>query len=121
MNAQITREIPSLAQQAPAAEALMGLAQMAGDLPAAYIVIHASMPVHIAVQLDTPAQFEAWRTALQVPAESVEMLAEPSADMVWLATDMVVRGVAVRLTGHGVALSPETAEILPSVTAEVTA
>ncbi|OII64625.1 hypothetical protein BJP40_20010 [Streptomyces sp. CC53] len=100
----ITPPEPVLADQAPVFEALTSLRQMFGHLPAAYLTVHTFHGSTLGIHLDSPAAFEAWRTALQVAAESVELLGASS--NCWLSADAVFRGVSIRLTGHGV-VAPE--------------
>lgn len=107
MSTQVTQEPRTLAQQMPAAEALVGLTKMLGHLPAPYVVVHSTPPV-IALQLNTPSEFETWRTALQLAPDTVTLHAY--VDTAWLAADTVFRGVEVHLTGHGLPLTLEQAE-----------
>ncbi|MEV6790871.1 hypothetical protein AB0M87_02495 [Streptomyces sp. NPDC051320] len=104
---------PRLSDQLPAFEALSELTRMIGHLPAPYVVVHASRP-SIGLQLNSPSNLEAWRTALQIPTDSVTVKSSVAAGLVWLQTSTVVRGVQVNLTGHGVALDPAIAEASPA-------
>ncbi|MFE9645278.1 hypothetical protein ACFYO0_14415 [Streptomyces sp. NPDC006365] len=91
-------------EQAPAIEALAELSQMFGHLPRPYITIN-RFSQGMGLQLDSPSAFEQWRTALQIAPDSVE--AHDNKTNAWLAADGVFRGVAVRLTGFGLALPSE--------------
>ncbi|WP_326779662.1 hypothetical protein OG481_01875 [Streptomyces longwoodensis] len=93
-------------EQAPVFEALMSLAAEFADLPRPYIVVHCTGPTFV-IQLSHPSHFEAWREALGLPTESVELMAPSSA---WLETSARYRGVEFQLTGHGVPLTPEQAK-----------
>jgi hypothetical protein len=100
-----------LAEQAPAFEALTALEVMLPSLPPAYFTIHANSYSPVCVQCDTVADFEAWRTALQVPTDVVELRADTSGG--WLVAETVFRGVGLRITGHGIAVTQE--QVAPPV------
>jgi hypothetical protein len=102
----ITQETRTLAQQARAAEALVGLTRMYGHLPAPTIRIHAT-DTATDLTLEAPTEFEMWRTALQVAPDAVALHAY--ATSVWLVAEAVFRGVRVYLYGYGVPLTVEQA------------
>lgn len=87
-------------QLAAAAAALLGLTQMFGHLPAPYIVIHSVGSVCLDLQLSSPAAFEAWRTALVIPVENVEL--RGPLDRPWLVVETVHAGVVIELASHGI-------------------
>ncbi|MFF8482396.1 hypothetical protein [Streptomyces antibioticus] len=94
------------AEQAPVFEALMALAAEFADLPRPYIVVHTT-GCWFTVQLGHPSHFEAWRDALGLPTDLVDLVASRSS--AWLASSAHYRGVRFELTGHGVPLTPEQA------------
>ncbi|MGP3752169.1 hypothetical protein [Streptomyces sp. IBSNAI001] len=104
-------QLGSIAEQAPAFEALDLLVSMFPDLPAAYITTYAKSYAGLAAQLNTPAEFEAWRTALQIPTEAVDLHGDSAGG--WLAAETTVRGVLLRITGHGLTVTREQAEPQP--------
>lgn len=95
--------------QGPAADALVELVKMFGQLPGGYVKIHAqrfaSCPVKLEFQLEAPHEFEQWRAALAIAPDSVQLAS--GASYVWLAAEGMFHGVAVSLTGFGVPLSAE--------------
>lgn len=105
---------PQTSELVPAAEALVELACMFGRLPRPYVMFHTSY-VRIDLQLDSPAGFEAWRTALQIAPGDVQL--KEFQGNTWLAADGVYRGVPVWLTGHGLSLSAEAVEAPQAVSA----
>lgn len=122
MYADITQEPRPLAQQALAAEALVGLTMMFGHLPAPFVTVHLPHLVQLAqldFQLETPADFEAWRTALQLAPAAVTLHAYRSST--WLATETVFRGVCLKLTGHNLPLTEEQANTVQEFPQVVTA
>ncbi|MEU7416766.1 hypothetical protein [Streptomyces antibioticus] len=93
-------------EQAPVFEALMALAAEFAELPRPYIVVQTT-GCWFTVQLMHPSHFEAWREALGLPADLVDLVAGGSS--VWLASSDRFRGVRFELTGHGVPLTVEQA------------
>lgn len=93
--------------QTPAIEALAELNQMFGHLPKPYITMN-RFGGQLGLQLDSPSEFEQWRTALQIAPDSVN--AHSNESDAWLAANGVFRGVAVRLTGFGLVLPSEGSE-----------
>ncbi|MCZ4608865.1 hypothetical protein O3S80_34930 [Streptomyces sp. Lzd4kr] len=62
-----------LGEQATVLVALAGLAVSHPNLPGAYFVTSDVLPRELTVQLDSPGKVEAWRAALNVPADQVVM------------------------------------------------
>lgn len=85
----------TLADQAPALQALHHLATTHPDLPDLYISIHAGRAT---VQADQTDHFESWRQALDIPEEAVELQGTDTAS--WLRAVGEVAGVCVVLTAH---------------------
>ncbi|MFJ4649512.1 hypothetical protein ACIP6Q_39260 [Streptomyces bobili] len=104
-------------EDAPVFEALMALAAEFAELPRPYIVVH-STGAGFVLQLMHPSLFEAWREALRLPADKVQL--HVTANSTWLSSWGRFRGVAFELTGHGVPLLAEQAEA-PRVAAESSA
>ncbi|MFG2226135.1 hypothetical protein [Streptomyces sp. NPDC048644] len=63
----------TMAAQAPALSCLAGIAVSHPDLPGAYLVSSQVTANALTVQLKHPAHVEAWREALDVPAEALFM------------------------------------------------
>ncbi|MGW2692419.1 hypothetical protein ACWC3Y_11215 [Streptomyces sp. NPDC001296] len=106
-----TRPISS---QGDATDALVALIETFGHLPSGYIKIHRpvlTVPATLGIQLDSPQNFEMWRTALAVPPSGVTLHATTD-DYVWLDADAVFHGVAIHLTGFNVPLSAQQANTL---------
>lgn len=101
-------------EQAPIFEALSALTAEFAELPRPYITI-SSCRTHFDLQLDHPTHFEAWREALGLAAETVEL--KGFSNSVWLATDGVFRGIPFSLSGHEVPLTREQAEVSQAVAA----
>ncbi|MFH9823074.1 hypothetical protein [Streptomyces bobili] len=95
-------------EQAPVFEALMALVAEFAELPRPYIVIHSTGPTFV-LQLMHPSLFEAWREALRLPADKVQL--HVTSNSGWLSSWGRFRGVAFELTGHGVPLSAEQAQV----------
>lgn len=105
MNHQPTATAPT-ADFAAAAAALASLAGLDASLPTPYVTIHTyGADTTITFQLDTPAEFEQWRTALTVPAEVVELKSHAGSN--WLAATARFQGIKVCLRGYGLALASE--------------
>lgn len=90
----------------PAIEALAELVQMFRHLPKPYVTLTRSI-ARLGLQLDSPSEFEQWRTALQIAPDTVD--AKKSESDAWLAANGVFRGIEVRLTGFGLVLPQEKA------------
>ncbi|MEU2450087.1 hypothetical protein ABZ605_08510 [Streptomyces sp. NPDC012765] len=86
--------------------ALSSLTDMYAGLPTPpYVVIHTFAGVSaVDLQLDTPYEFEQWCTALTVPVEAIDLLTHSGTS--WLAAVAVFQGVTVKLSGHGIAVTP---------------
>lgn len=93
-----TETIEQASEQAPAAEALVALIQMFGHLPRPYIVIDREA-AELYLQLESPGDFEVWRTALQIAPSDVSIRQNTSRS--WLKAQGVFRGVEVALAGFG--------------------
>ncbi|MGW2985424.1 hypothetical protein [Streptomyces goshikiensis] len=93
-----------LTEQAPAVTALAALVETFGHLPAPYIVVHTALTA-VEIQLNTPQEFEAWRSALGVAPAVVTLHAYSGAT--WLAAETRFRGVALKLSGHGLNVTAE--------------
>ncbi|MFC9700867.1 hypothetical protein ACFTWD_09270 [Streptomyces sp. NPDC056943] len=89
--------------QAPAAAALLALTETFDGLPAGYITMHSRGKIYVGLQLDSPDAFEAWRTALLISPEAVQLCAFEGST--WLAADAMFRGVRFHVTGYGIALT----------------
>lgn len=90
---------PTFADQYGAIAALAAMAQAFPALPAAYIVVH--QPVGgrgLLIQTRGPADFEAWREALRLPTEGVEL--EGHGRTAWLEVSGTWSASPVLLTGH---------------------
>ncbi|MEU2799012.1 hypothetical protein [Streptomyces sp. NPDC007117] len=97
----------TLAEQASAFEALDALAGTCPDLPPVYLTVHDSSFSGVIAQCDTLADFEAWRSALQIPTAEVNLVADKQGG--WLSAEATVRGVRLRITGHGLVVTREQA------------
>lgn len=97
----------TLAEQTSAFEALDVLASTCPDLPPVYLTVHASSFSGVIAQCDTVADFESWRSALQIPTSEVELIADGQGG--WLSAEATVRGVRLRITGHGLVVTQEQA------------
>ncbi|MFD9369612.1 hypothetical protein ACFWA6_18235 [Streptomyces sp. NPDC060020] len=95
-----------LTEQAPTINALAALAAAYGHLPVPYITVQTTGPA-VDLQLDCPADFEAWRSALGVAPAAVTLHAY--AGQTWLATNTLFRGIKVVLSGHGLPITVEQA------------
>jgi hypothetical protein len=91
--------------QATAAAALVELVGMFGHLPRPYVTLPTTSP-RLTLQTDSPSAFEAWRVALQVGADDVDLRGIDGGES-WLAAEGVFRGVVVELTGFGLRLAPQ--------------
>ena len=102
-----------IVEQTGAVLALLNLIRRHPGLAAPYITVHAPMPEYDApakldMQLDTPSDFEAWRSALAVDPSGVAL--HTSASSVWLAADTWHAGTRVHLSGFNVPLTRTHAE-----------
>ncbi|OKH91457.1 hypothetical protein AB852_28240 [Streptomyces uncialis] len=80
---------------------LLTLTERFADLPVPYITVYKTGVAQLRVQLDSPAEFEAWRAVLEVPTDAVAL--QRHAGGGWLEAKTVFAGVTVDLTGHGIA------------------
>jgi hypothetical protein len=110
------RSAATLAEQLPAIESLAALAGMLGHLPGAYFTMHHLFANRLDVQADSPADFEVWREALQVPAETVELHTYKGGT--WLKARTTFHGTEVELTSHGLLIDPDDAKSTPQQDAE---
>ncbi|PJN31341.1 hypothetical protein CG717_16385 [Streptomyces sp. CB02613] len=97
----------TLAEQTSAFEALDVLASACPDLPPVYLTVHASSFSGVIAQCNTVADFESWRSALQIPTSEVDLIVDGQGG--WLAAEATVRGVRLRITGHGLLIAQEQA------------
>jgi hypothetical protein len=84
----------------------MDLVDQHEQLPDAYITIHAPFddwPSRLDLQLDSPHDFEQWRSALAVPAADVKL--HTTTSNTWLSADTAHQGVTVHLSGFYVPLT----------------
>ncbi|MGW6263474.1 hypothetical protein [Streptomyces sp. NPDC055085] len=81
----------TLSEQATVLVALAGLAVSHPHLPGAYFSTSEILPQELKVQLDSPGKVEAWRAALNVPAEQVVL--RRSGERAHLKFDATVFGV----------------------------
>ncbi|MEL3949487.1 hypothetical protein [Streptomyces sp. LNU-CPARS28] len=100
----------TMAAHRPVADALVDLIGMFGHLPVAYVTMHSAAD-SLDLQVDTAAGFEAWRAALQITPDAVEL--GTFGDSVWLEARSVFRGVRLELCGDGLGLAPEQAAVPP--------
>jgi hypothetical protein len=104
-------QVRTIGEQMAAAEALVALIGMFGELPGGYIKVHQpmlSIPAQLGLQFNSPQAFELWRTMLEIAPSGVSLKAS-SDEYVWLQADGVFHGVGVHLTGFGVPLTAEQA------------
>jgi len=99
--------------QLPAIAALLDLVRQHDGLPAPYITVQQPMPEHhfyprFDLQLDTPCDFEQWRSALSAPASNVKLHATTSST--WLCVDTTFEGIHVHLSGFNVPLTSVQAQ-----------
>jgi hypothetical protein len=113
---RITPALSPVSAQGAAAEALVALIAAFGHLPGGYLRMHrqyGSAPVGLGVQMESPQEFEVWRTALEIDATDVKLQSN-SDGVAWLKARGSFHGVEVELTGFGVAVPVEHDE-LPQV------
>lgn len=96
-------------KQAAAYAVLSALTQTHGHLPAPYVTVHTYGTTTVDLQLNTPQEFEAWRSALLVPTESVDI--KSGSGRSWLAANAVFHGVALRLAGDCAAIVAEPSAV----------
>jgi hypothetical protein len=101
-------QLGSIADQAGSFEALDLLVSMFPTLPPAYFTIHATSHSGVGAQCNSTADFEAWRTALQIPTNMVDLHSDSVNG--WLSAETTVRGVHLRITGFGLAITEEQAK-----------
>lgn len=94
--------------QRPAVQALADLIDLHPALPEAHITIHVAYknPAQIGLQLETPQDFEQWRSALGIDPADVTL--HVTVGNSWLAADAVRESTRVHITGFGVLLAAET-------------
>jgi hypothetical protein len=89
----------TFAEQEAAVAALADMAEAFPHLPAALIQLPHVYPGRLDISLhDSAADFEAWREALCLPAEAVELLHFKGSS--WLAVSGSWGGASVKLAGH---------------------
>ena len=109
MNTETTEPITNtIGAQRHALQVLADLTEQHPTLPAPYIVIHRPYrggPADLHLQLDTPSDFEQWRTALRVPADDVTLRFGGVSS--WISAETTIDGVLVAFSGHGIALTAQ--------------
>lgn len=76
------------------------------DLPRVYVTTPANHD--LSIQAPTAGDFEAWRSALDLPTGDVELVSFEGSK--WLSVCGVWRGLSVEVTGHDVNLPAEKPE-----------
>jgi hypothetical protein len=104
--------IPLVADQRPAIGALTALAGMFGALPAGHLTIYRGYPGLIGLSLDSAADLEAWRAALNFAPTSVELHAHNGAT--WLTLSGEFFGATLNAHMHQLSLSFEAAAVSPA-------
>lgn len=107
-----------ISAQTPAFDILVSLATQYPTLPASYVTLFAfsSDRLDLGFQMNTGADFEAWRDALEIPVETVSL--HTGSSHTWLAAATTISGVPFKLTGtvvltHAEFFAPrEGAEVL---------
>lgn len=105
-------QAPTIGEQLPAIQSLAALASTFSALPAAYIVVSGVCLDRFDLQVETPADFEVWREALQVAPEAVEFHSYGGGS--WLELRTVFHGTRVHVTGHGLYVGVEVAKVSPT-------
>lgn len=99
---------PTVSQQIAALDLMREMACARPDLPAPYITVgsHSRQGMtYLKVQCSATGAFEAWRVALGLPSELVELKNAGGED--YLRVDAEVGQVEVCLTGYGLVLAAE--------------
>lgn len=98
---------PTVSQQIAALDLMREMAYARPDLPAPYVTVgtHSLDATHLNVQCQTPGAFEAWRVALDLPADSAELRNAGGED--YLRINAQVGRVNVCLTGYGLVAAVE--------------
>ncbi|MFE9764658.1 hypothetical protein ACFYPC_09025 [Streptomyces sp. NPDC005808] len=103
-----TENSSQLTVQRSAIQVLADLTVEHPELPAAYITIRAPWqgePSRLDLQLDTPTEFEQWRTALGIP--SADVVLEPYGRGSWVTVHTVHEGISVTLSAHGILITQD--------------
>ncbi|SFF12168.1 hypothetical protein SAMN05216251_108253 [Actinacidiphila alni] len=107
--------LATIGEQRPVLLALTYLATTFPELPSAYMVGHRHLTNAISLQMDKGADVEAWRVALQVPADAVHL--DRYSDYTSIQFDTIVAGVPVKVYGS-TPLLPDRAALSPQEDAE---
>ncbi|MFE6482432.1 hypothetical protein ACFVGN_05755 [Streptomyces sp. NPDC057757] len=103
-----TENSSPLAIQGSAIQVLADLVGQHPDLPAAYITIREpwqGAPSRLDLQLDTPTEFERWRTTLDIPSADVDL--EPYGRASWVTVPAVREGIKMVLSAHGILITDD--------------
>lgn len=99
-----TETTAPFATQASAIQMLTELIVQFGDLPSAYIAVHTWQGKStIDLLLNTPDDFEKWRTALGVDAAGVDLHVAGRGS--WVEVETVRDGIKINLSAHGIMLT----------------
>lgn len=108
MNEKTTQPQPeTVGAQARAYEALADLARSFPDLPSAYTIVYRQGSA-ATLQVNTGADFEAWRTALGVPSANAELKRYSDGTGAFIRIRSEWAGVELDVTTHDVVVPQES-------------